>query len=65
MPIITANILSGRSIDRKQALISGLTDATVSALGVRPDQVRIIINEVAPEHWGSGGVSKADQEGSA
>ncbi len=62
MPIITANILSGRTIEQKRALIRALTDAAVDALGVQPGQVRVIISEVAPEHWGMGGVSKADQE---
>lgn len=61
MPIITANILNGRTTEQKRALISELTGAAVRALGVQPGQVRVIINEVAPEHWGTGGVSKADQ----
>ncbi|MFO1260896.1 MAG: 4-oxalocrotonate tautomerase family protein [Sphingomonadaceae bacterium] len=65
MPIITANILSGRPDNQKRELIRSLTDAAVHALNVQPGQVRIIINEVAPEHWGVGGVSKADQEGGA
>lgn len=65
MPIITANILSGRTIDQKRALIGELTEAAVRTLGVQHSQVRVIINEVAPEHWGSGGITKADQEGSA
>lgn len=62
MPIITANILSGRTTDQKRALIRGLTEAAVSALGVQHAQVRVIISEVAPENWGAGGVSKGDQE---
>lgn len=65
MPIITASILSGRTDSQKRALIRSLTDAAIRSLDVQPGQVRIIINEVAPEHWGVGGVSKADQEGGA
>lgn len=65
MPVITANILNGRTNDQKRALIKSLTEAAVQALGVQPGQVRVIINEVPPEHWGVGGVSKADQEGGA
>lgn len=65
MPIITVNILSGRTDSQKRALIRSLTDAAVNSLDVQLAQVRIIINEVAPEHWGAGGVSKADQESGA
>lgn len=63
MPVISANILSGRTPDQKRALIRGLTEAAVQALGVQPEQVRVIIQEVAPEHWGVGGISKADKGG--
>ncbi|MCB2013466.1 MAG: 4-oxalocrotonate tautomerase family protein [Sphingobium sp.] len=65
MPIINVNILSGRTVDQKRALIRELTDAAVRTIDVQPSQVRVIINEVAPEHWGTGGVSKADQGGGA
>ncbi len=61
MPIITANILSGRNTEQKRMLIRELTDAAVRSLGVEAHQVRVIITEIAPEHWGAGGVSKADQ----
>lgn len=60
MPIISANILSGRSVAQKQMLIRELTDGAVRSLGVEAHQVRVIINEVDPAHWGVGGVSKAD-----
>lgn len=62
MPIITANILSGRTDDQKSELIRALTDAAVRTLDVQPMQVRVIINEVAPQHWGIGGLSKAEME---
>lgn len=62
MPIITANILSGRTTDQKRTLIHALTEAAVNTLDVQHGQVRVIISEVAPEHWGVAGVSKADQE---
>ena len=64
MPIITAHILSGRSDAQKRELIRTLTDGAVKSLGVQPSQVRVVITEVAPAHWGVGGVSKADQESS-
>lgn len=63
MPIITANILAGRPWTARKALIKGLTDATVEALGVDPSAVRVLLTEVPPEHWGAGGVPKGTPAG--
>lgn len=65
MPIINASILSGRTRDQKRALVRELAEGAVRALGVREEQVRVIITEVAPEHWGVGTRTKADLEGQA
>jgi 4-oxalocrotonate tautomerase len=65
MPIINASILAGRTVDQKRALIRELAEGAQRALGVREEQVRVIITEVAPEHWGAGTRSKADLEGQA
>jgi len=62
MPIINASILEGRTVEQKRALIRELAEGAVRALGVREEQVRVIINEVSPENWGTGAISKADLE---
>ncbi|MGD9602413.1 MAG: 2-hydroxymuconate tautomerase [Gammaproteobacteria bacterium] len=58
MPIIEVNMLKGRSASQKRALITGVTDAVVAALAVKPEQVRILIRELEPEHFAVGGVTK-------
>lgn len=63
MPIINASILAGRTADQKRALIRELAEGAQRALGVRPEQIRVIITEVPPEHWGVGVHSKAELEG--
>lgn len=60
MPIINVALLQGRSTEAKAALIRRLTDATVETLGVPRDAVRVLLNEVPPEHWGAAGVTKAE-----
>lgn len=65
MPIINASILAGRTIEQKRALIRELAEGAQRALGVREEQVRVIITEVEPDHWGVGTRSKADLEGQA
>jgi 4-oxalocrotonate tautomerase len=61
MPIITVNLLTGRDQARKSALIREIADAAVRTLGVPLASVRVILNEVPPEHWGIGNETKADQ----
>ena len=62
MPIVRIDLLEGRPAAAKRELIRGVTAAVVSALGVQPAQVRVLLNEVPPEHWGIGGASVADRE---
>lgn len=61
MPIITVNLLTGRDPALKTALIRELADTTVRTLGVPLASVRVILNEVPPEHWGIGNETKAEQ----
>jgi 4-oxalocrotonate tautomerase len=61
MPIITVNLLTGRDQAKKSALIREVADAAVRTLGVPLASVRVILNEVPPEHWGIGNETKTDQ----
>lgn len=58
MPIITALLLSGRTPEKKAAFIKAVTDAAVTSLEVPPDSVRVIIQEIPPEHFAVAGVTK-------
>ena len=60
MPIMEVTLLEGRSAEDKRAFTRGVTEATVAALGVSPEQVRIIIREIPAEHFAVAGISKAD-----
>jgi 4-oxalocrotonate tautomerase len=51
MPIIHVEMVAGRPPEARQALAAALTEATVAALGVKPEAVRVVLHEVAPEHW--------------
>jgi hypothetical protein len=42
-------------------MIAAVTDAVVESLGVRADSVRIMINEMHPEHFALAGVSAGQQ----
>ena len=60
MPIANVMILEGRAPEDKQALIRAVTTAIVDSLRVKPESVRVIVQEVSPQHWGIGGVSAMD-----
>ncbi len=55
MPIIHVEMLAGRSAETRQALVDGLTQATVGALNVAPEAVRVVLVEVEHDHWFVGG----------
>ncbi|WP_442599773.1 4-oxalocrotonate tautomerase [Neobacillus sp. D3-1R] len=58
MPIIQVQILEGRTDEQVKELIKDLTTSTVKCLGVRADQVRVVVNEVPKKFWGVGGITK-------
>lgn len=61
MPIIVANILVGRDVAKKAAFVRALTNAAVDALGAPVESVRVIINEMPPEHYGIAGETIAEK----
>ena len=59
MPIVTVQ-QSPRDIERKRALVAGITRAFVDAYDVRPEAVQVFILEVDHENWAKGGKLAAD-----
>jgi len=62
MPIVRIELLQGRTPAIKEELIVSVTDAVVTTLGVDPEQVRVLLYELSPEHWAAGGQTKATQQ---
>ena len=59
MPIIQLNVAEGRTAEQKLAVMAAITDAVVRTLDVRPEQVRILINEVKDENFAIAGETMA------
>lgn len=55
MPIIQVNVAEGRTAEQRAAAMAAITDAVVRTLDVRPEQVRVLINEVNPENYSIAG----------
>lgn len=62
MPIVRIELLQGRTPAMKDELITRVTEAVITALGVKPEQVRVVLFEVPPEHWAVGGQTKVAQQ---
>ena len=60
MPIISVNLLAGRTSEMKRALVKELAEAAVRTLGVQEQSVRVILTEVDADHWGIGTKTKSN-----
>jgi 4-oxalocrotonate tautomerase len=65
MPIVRIDLLAGRPPEAKAKLIARVTEVVADTLDVRPEQVRVLLTEVPPEHWGIGGISVAARDQSS
>ena len=54
MPVVKVDMWGGRTEEVKQKLIEGITKAFTD-IGVSPEWVTVIINDVPKMNWGSGG----------
>lgn len=57
MPLIEVTLVEGRTPEQLRALISGLTNAAVEAVGAPKQSVRVVVREVPATHWAAGDVT--------
>ena len=63
MPVIHIHLMEGRTTEQKQALMREVTRAAVDSLGVKPQSVRILLQELQSGHFSVAGEPKyADSE---
>lgn len=63
MPIIHVDLFEGRTVDQKRKLVASMTDAVVASLDVKPEDVRIILQEMAKHNCATAGVLAMDKKG--
>jgi 4-oxalocrotonate tautomerase len=54
MPIINVNMMEGRTIEQKEALIKALSEAVTVSIGAPEQNIRVLISEYPKAHWGIG-----------
>lgn len=60
MPAVTIQMFPGRSLDDIRALVASVTDAVVEALGVKPAEVRVVVEETPRHAYAIGGILAVD-----
>jgi 4-oxalocrotonate tautomerase len=56
MPTIRVEMFEGRTPEQKRNLVKALTEACVETLGTKPESVDVILYDVKPSEWATGGV---------
>lgn len=62
MPIIQVEMLKGRTLEQKRALVEKVTEAVVETAKCPKEAVKIIIREMEFENYSQGGVLKCDEK---
>ena len=56
MPIVTVQLLEGRTHEQKKAMVEKVTKAVSETTSASPENVKIIIEEMSKSHFASAGV---------
>ena len=62
MPIVQIEILEGRTLDQKRAMVKEVTDAICNTLNAKKESVHIIIREMKPEEYAESGQLRVDKK---
>lgn len=61
MPTIRVELMEGRTADQKKALVKALTQAVVDTLGSKPESVDVLLFDIKPQDWATGGVQWSER----
>jgi len=55
VPVVIVEMWEGRTVEQKEKLIKGITQAFEESLGTRPESLHIVIHDVPKTNWGTKG----------
>jgi 4-oxalocrotonate tautomerase len=61
MPFVEITVASGRTPEQLRAVLREVHDAVHRALDAPEPSIRVVLREVPPEHWSSGGETLAER----
>jgi 4-oxalocrotonate tautomerase len=62
MPTIRVELMEGRTPEQKKNLVAALTQAVVDTLGSRPEAVDVLLFDIRPGDWATGGKLWSERE---
>jgi 4-oxalocrotonate tautomerase len=62
MPTIRVDMFEGRTAEQKRNFVKALTQACVDTLGSKPESVDVLLFDVKPSDWASGGELWSDKK---
>jgi 4-oxalocrotonate tautomerase len=57
MPIVQISVVAGRPREKITNLIHAVTKTVAESLDAPAETIKVLVTEVNPTHWGSGGVT--------
>ncbi|MFJ5264875.1 4-oxalocrotonate tautomerase family protein [Streptomyces sp. NPDC088387] len=61
MPIVNVSVACGRTPEQLRSCLAAVHEAVCASLGVPESSVRVLLTEVDPALWSSGGVTLAER----
>lgn len=61
MPTVQIEMFEGRTYEQKKRMVKMVTEAIVESVGAKPENVNIIIREMAKENHAKGGVLSSEK----
>lgn len=55
LPVVQISMWAGRSDEQKKKIIEGVTNVLCDVLGIKPENVTVIIYDVEKKNWGKSG----------
>ena len=65
MPLVEVSLAQGRSPEQIRAMLAEVHASVERSLGVPGASIRVIVREIPPEHWLSGGQTLAEKAASS
>jgi 4-oxalocrotonate tautomerase len=62
MPTIRVDLMEGRTVEQKKQLVQALTEAVVKTLGGSPESVDVLLYDIKPHDWATGGVQWSERK---
>jgi 4-oxalocrotonate tautomerase len=62
MPTIRVELMEGRTPEQKKNLVKALTQAVVDTLGSKAESVDVLLFDIKPSDWATGGVQWSEKK---